>query len=48
MARKTAGYKEPASYFNDSMKKAEEKWDKENAKKPAVKKPAPATGKKKK
>ena len=47
MARKTATYKEPASYFNEGMKKAAEKWDKEHAaKKPAVKKPA--TGKKKK
>lgn len=44
---KNGVYKEPASYFNDSMKKAAEKWDKEHpGKKPTVKKPA--AGKKKK
>ena len=53
MARKTVAYKEPASYFNEDMKKAADKWEKENAgkKKPApkteVKKPAPKPAKKK-
>lgn len=48
MAKKTAGYKEPASYFNKGMREEAEKWDREHpGKKPTVKKPA-ATGKKKK
>lgn len=43
MATKRAVYKEPSSYFNDSMKKAAEKWDKENAGKgKAATKKAPA------
>ena len=58
MAKKTVGYKEPASYFNDAMRNEAAKWDKEHpgakrpaAKKPAAKKPAakkPAGGKKNK
>ncbi len=31
----TVTYKEPGSYFNEGMKKAAEKWEKENAKKKA-------------
>lgn len=47
MATKKASYKEPSTYFNSDMRKAAEKWEKENgagkkapAKAPA-KKPAP-------
>lgn len=53
MAKKTVGYKEPASYFNDAMRNEAAKWDKEHpgTKRPAAKKPAakkPAGGKKNK
>ena len=52
MAKKTAGYKEPAGYFSKSMLEEADKWDREHpGKKPTVKRPAakkPATGKKKK
>lgn len=31
MAEKRVGYKEPASYFNDAMKKAVKEYDKKKA-----------------
>ncbi len=33
MAVKNVTYKEPANYFNDDMKKAAQKWEKEQAEK---------------
>lgn len=45
MASKKVTYKEPASYFNEDMRKAAEKWDKEN--KDKKKAPAKTAGKKK-
>ena len=45
MAKKTVTYKEPSSYFNDDMKKAADKWEKDNKGK---KKAAPKSDKKKK
>lgn len=30
MEKKTVTYKEPASYFNDAMKKAAADWEKQN------------------
>ena len=45
MVKKTVTYKEPAGYFNEDMKKAADKWEKENKGK---KKAAPKSDKKKK
>lgn len=42
---KNVAYKEPASYFNSAMRKAEKEWEKKNAQK---EKQPKNTGKKKK
>ena len=44
---KNVTYKEPARYFNEDMRKAAEKWEKENAGKAGKKAPAKPAAKSK-
>ena len=46
MATKKASYKEPSTYFNSDMRKAAEKWEKENGNGASKKAPAKAPAKK--
>ena len=48
MAKSKTIYKEPASYFNEDMKKAAEEWEKKNKAKKTRTAEKKETGKKKK